>query len=386
MGDECRVAICGEVYSPNLGDGVIAGGLTHLIREFLPSARIDWVDLSGRAGWGAGAPEARRFHPFAFLRSTMLRRCGELVWMAGELARMTVSDERLYELLVIGGGELLMDDCLSFPTKLLVQMHRFGPRSAAWAMHSCGVGDRFSWVGRGLISQALGGTRRVTMSVRDEGARRNFRRHFPAMPEVGVVPDPGLWASEVYGQGRVEGCRKVGLGIMASPESGRVERVRVWTELAMQLDGDGHPVELFTNGSPEDQSFAIKVWEQLPAALRGRVPLRPRPSTPAELVTLIGSYGLVVAERLHAHVIAHSLGRPSVGIVGEGKVREFGRLTGRSGFFFEAGQVTADRLADAVRRSGATPVNAVALASLKSAARSGVGRMLANAGLVEGSA
>ncbi len=383
-GAACRIAICGEVYSPNLGDGVIAGGLTYLIREFLPSVRIDWVDLSGRGGWGGESSEERRFHPLASLRSTTLRRCGELVWMAGQMARMKVSDERQYALLVIGGGELLMDDCLSFPTKLLVQMHRFGPGSAAWALHACGVGDRFSWVGRGLLSQVLGGARRVSMSVRDEGARRNLRRHFPAMPEAGVVPDPGLWASEVYGPVRAEGSRKVGLGIMACPESGRGQQARVWVGLAKRLDGDGQSVELFTNGLPEDQAFAIEVWEQLPAAMRERVLLRPRPTTPGELVTTISSYGLVVAERLHAHVVAHSLGLPSVGIVREGKVREFGRLTGRSGFFVEAGQVTADRLADVVRQSGATPVDAGALAALKCAARSGVGRMLAKAGLVGG--
>ena len=75
-----------------------------------------------------------------------------------------------------------------------------------------------------------------------------------------------------------------------------------------------------------------------------------------------------------------------MGIVREGKVREFGRLTGRSCCFVEAGQATADRLAEAVRRAGNTSVDLAALAALKGAARSGVGRMLAQAGLMVGSA
>lgn len=382
-----RVVVCGEIHSPNLGDGVIAVGLTHLIRELLPDCGIDWVDLSGRTGWGNDGCEARRFRPLAFLRSPMLRRCSELVWMAGALAGSSVPDERVYDLLVIGGGQLLLDDHLSFPTKLLVQMRRLGPRSNHWALHGCGVGERFSWIGRELLAHALASPRRASMTVRDVGARENLRRCFPCMPDAGVVPDPGLWAAEAFGRRPSPDRVRLGLGVMAPGDSGGArpaELVGFWTGLAARLDAMGHRLEFFTNGAPEDESFVRGVLGALPTALRERVPLRPRALRPEHLVEGIARCRLVVSERLHAHVVACSMGLPSVGIVREGKLREFGRMTGMDRFFFDAHEATVERVADAVCGAVSASPDMARLDALKQGARDGVHQMLVAAGLLEG--
>src|SRR6266545_3721191 len=46
-----KIAICGEAYSQNLGDGVIADSLSWLLKQTDVGADVCIVDFSGRAGF-----------------------------------------------------------------------------------------------------------------------------------------------------------------------------------------------------------------------------------------------------------------------------------------------------------------------------------------------
>src|SRR5687768_7364427 len=57
------VVVCAEVFSSNLGDGVIAESLVHLLCTERPDVHVRLMDVSGRSGWapaegGAGAKSA----------------------------------------------------------------------------------------------------------------------------------------------------------------------------------------------------------------------------------------------------------------------------------------------------------------------------------------
>ena len=65
---------------------------------------------------------------------------------------------------------------------------------------------------------------------------------------------------------------------------------------------------------------------------------------PRELVAQISGFRAIVAHRLHASIIAYSLGIPSVGLVWDKKVRAFGIMTGRERFFIDPTAVTPDHV------------------------------------------
>ena len=44
-----KIVLCGEIFSPNLGDGIIATGMRHLLSKAVAGVEIVPVDLAGRA-------------------------------------------------------------------------------------------------------------------------------------------------------------------------------------------------------------------------------------------------------------------------------------------------------------------------------------------------
>ncbi len=125
-----NVVICGEVFSGNLGDGIIHDSLVHLVRTADSSVDIATLDLSGRQGFAstndggamASAGMLRRLNRSLYGSVPAYRRLTtRLIWArrGGSIARNVwspVLDDA--DVLVIGGGNLLIDNDLNFPLKL----------------------------------------------------------------------------------------------------------------------------------------------------------------------------------------------------------------------------------------------------------------------------
>ena len=75
------------------------------------------------------------------------------------------------DLVLIGGGQLLMDNDLSFPLKVaeLVRIARDLDKHVAF--YACGVGREWSWLGSRLFEGALLNPSVSWVSVRDHGSR-----------------------------------------------------------------------------------------------------------------------------------------------------------------------------------------------------------------------
>jgi polysaccharide pyruvyl transferase WcaK-like protein len=221
----------------------------------------------------------------------------------------------------------------------------------------------------------------------------NLRRIFGIGPaKVEIVYDPALWADKVYGIDLRGNARAIGLGIMAplayfSSISSPVgefctDRLKeLWCATIGQLASEGHAVVLFSNGAPEDQRFAEEIFESIPDVLRGAVSLRERPRSPEELVKMISEFKAIVAQRLHAHIVAYAVGVPSVGLIWDSKVKEFGELTRRQEFFLELAEATAEKLIERVGSALAQGVNSEHRRRLRDNAYFGVVRLLSRAGL-----
>jgi polysaccharide pyruvyl transferase WcaK-like protein len=79
-------------------------------------------------------------------------------------------------------------------------------------------------------------------------------------------------------------------------------------------------VNIFTNGDLLDYELALKIYEQCKLTGGKNINVLQRPTSDLELLAQINAFDKVVAARLHANIVALSLGIPSVGLVWDTKV------------------------------------------------------------------
>jgi len=384
------------MYSPNLGDGVIAECLTQTAEQALAEP-VEWIDLAGRTEFQTGSAGHARLQilrgltrlPKPFARTAMrallepgLRTKFRPAW------RERLADSRG---VIIGGGQLLADANLNFPIKinaLTLEAHRVG---APVALHAVGVGERWSSAAARLFAPIFSEGARF-ISVRDQTSRERLLGHLnrlgvPEPPEIAVYPDPGLLASSVFGS-PPRTCApvdspNVGIGIIhpvairthsdAAADLRSDAFMASFQELTVAVLRAGFRVTLFSNGATEDAAFATALFENL----RGRhtgISLAARPKTPQQLSDLCASFDTVIAHRLHAHILAYAHKAPSIGLSWDSKVDEFFRMSHRPEFMFDGllsePEAIADRLGDTISAG----IDAKRHAELVSKAAEGVAR------------
>ncbi len=343
-----KVVVCGEVHSGNLGDGVIADTLAHVIAEVDPTVKTVGVDLSGRIGPACGeAPPVnalRRANRALLAASGPYRRLlNRLIWSRragavmnqGWAPALTGTD-----LLVLGGGNLLIDNDLNFPLQLNCLTGLARRRGVPVAVFGCGVGRRWSNKGRRLVRQAIADA--VWLGVRDEQSRTNLAALLDCDPDrIVVAPDPGVAAATTYNRQAVSDGGALGLGITAprvlqrhtvDHDFSASQWLQFWSQLYVTCRAQGQPVVFFCNGAPEDYAFAKQVAASLRASGQGEPQVLSRPRNAGELVGAIASLGGLVAHRLHANIIAYALGVPAVGLAWDDKVASFGLMTNRADY------------------------------------------------------
>lgn len=340
-----RVGVCAEVYSENLGDGIIADSLKHLLTESCEELEVIFVDLSGRRGFpDSQIALTRDRNPFGRHYRPVLRRFPK-VWRALFpilwVVRKRQVEERLWrekldglDLLIIGGGQLFLDN-QAFPLRLQMVGRSAQRIGIPIAIHACGVGKDWSRSATRYFATLVNSDSIVSISTRDPESQFRLSSYLPDIKdEVRLTVDPAVCASETYGLTADIKATLTGLGII-SPEDLRkrltstpviTDRYLIdfWEEVVILLQKSGHKVELFTNGSHLDHQFAEAVKARLDSNSEiATVPLQPRPLRPIELVSAISCYRTIVAHRLHAAITALSMGIPAIGLVWDDKVRDF---------------------------------------------------------------
>lgn len=367
-----KLVIAAEIFSPNLGDGVIFDCLSALFRSVDSSLQITPLDISGRQGWRRSpASQAFKYRLIALGKT----RAGGLYSLANWL-RLTWSLRRRTALtwkallepasgLVIGGGQLLMDNHLDFPVKLYELSRLAADLDEPLHLTACGVGLPWSPAARRMFTEVV--QRARTVSLRDQESLAWLNVLFP-QTGAHLTCDPAIWAAEVYGKPLTSHPDTIGLGVINPLDArlrgsgGRGLREQAlldsWLALVAALERRGWRVELFTNGSLADESFARRL---LLAAGESHlaISLAPRAEKPRDLAHRVAGYAGVVAARLHASLLAASYRVPCVALSWDDKVRAFYEEIGLleacfpvEGFDPEG---LADRLATSVRSGGGAP-------------------------------
>src|SRR5690606_21653414 len=213
-----KALICAEVYSANLGDGVIADCLTHALLSGPFASEVCYFDLAGRSGYSSlgirgTAIRASRRHSIAFDAARVAKVVARR-WMpdgrswASNLRRSIKASDAL----LIGGGQLHIDNYLEFPVRIsdVVKAARAQSKNVVFAF--CGVGARWGRVASRLFEQSLCDDRVKLIATRDARSAERLQHRIPGVSTKTIaVADPGVLADEVYT--RSEKQFDLGLGV-----------------------------------------------------------------------------------------------------------------------------------------------------------------------------
>jgi len=339
-----KIVIAAEIWSPNLGDGIIAESLKYLLRHAQPRVQVEYLDISGRNPDCRGSVEKNQTISYIqryiqgkkylnIARSALKRHKLKTHYLRYWSSLIAESDAVL-----IGGGQLLIDNNLDFPMKvsLIASLARSLGKKAYFI--SCGVGAEWSWMASRLFKASLQSAADVT--VRDTASLKRLSQYIPEIA-VSLSADPALFASSVYEREREVDDNLLGLGLMSVDSINRHSRVKLthdelanfWIEIARNLHKEGKMFEFFTNGCPRDYRFAEYVLRSV-KQLRIPCKLAPRPTRPYELARCVNKYKAIIASRLHAHILATSYLVPSVALNWDDKVQSFFSDTGRANIAF----------------------------------------------------
>ena len=317
-----RILVLGWYYSSNMGDAVLCDCAAGLLRQHYPQAEVVIRDLAGRTRFpvrkAVDCRELNRLRLYQKLRfaATKLgwdKQLSHETWCLEQVRnKLPAVTEGDWDLAVFAGGQLFMDDLCLYV------------RSAAEALNSrgipilynaCGAGPSVSPALQKALVQALTLPSVKLVSCRDSTEKINALCGRPLAVTTG---DAALHTGTVYGL-KQEASDVVGLGVLYPQSLSPRRTAAFWRRLTRALDQKNIRWQFFTNGSEWDMAFARTLLDGRPEQQY----LAPAPESPEELVRLVGSYRSLIGFRLHSHIIAASLGVPSISLVWDGKVRQF---------------------------------------------------------------
>jgi len=357
-----NILLVGEMDSDNLGDRAIYVSLKHLFESLGHSVR-GW-DLSHyRYTTSADNPGMRK-------RATLVRLVESLpdyilkyvVFFTKKRAairrrKLWQEEFRKYDLIVFGGGALLMDNNWSFPLALVNYSRAVRAAGRPYVCIGCSTGTNFSFMGKRWLREFLDGC--AYIALRDPISIQGLLLIGNYNAEVYV--DSALTLAAIYEQKTTGRTGTIGLNVISLVRNSRLPKAvydRYMSELIhfIHAVGDGRAgdwkrIVLFNTGEKQDFDAA----EMLLARLDGlsgslRVETESPPETLEQLCKSIGGFDLVISTRMHSGILAKSFGRPLIAVGWDEKVRGFCEMVGIGDDYIGIEECRGELLVEKVRR------------------------------------
>ncbi len=365
------ILIVGEADSANLGDRAIHVTLRrlfesrgHRVRGWdLSRGRYARLDAEAAADGDAGQPRRRlRTRLFALLDRApdAVQRAAVYVGRRRRflLRRRAWADEvRRHDLVVFGGGALLMDNNWSFPLGLALFARAVRDAGRPYVCVGCSTGASFSRPGARWLKEFLDGCSFV--ALRDERSLEGLARIGDF--DASVFVDSALTLGRICPQSPARGAGRLGVNVISQVRAARLGRQvheRYMDELAsfVRQLGDGRAsgigeVVLFSTGEERDQQAARQFLAR-PELAGARIPLSvaPKAANLEALAATIAGFDLVISTRMHAGIIAKSYRVPLIAVGWDRKIRGFCEMIGIEADCFDIEECRAADLLGAVLR------------------------------------
>lgn len=168
---------------------------------------------------------------------------------------------------------------------------------------------------------------------------------------IAKVSDPAVFAAQVFAPHftvKQQPGKKIGIFVLRANgfedncfDFSKKDAMKLWSDLIGKLKDRGYDYELLTSGHFGDEAFLDDLIRNNLADTKKCVF---NINTPEKLVAKIASFDAIISCRLHPSIIAYSLGVPSVGIVWNGKVRDFYQNIGYAERVVETRDLSAEVL------------------------------------------
>ena len=342
-----HIIVVGDTSSTNLGDPILTHCCEYLVRQALGEAKtvIEVFDIAGRKPTNNVTPTKSisivAQHAPSFLSDTL----NTLKLDAKALIKWYIKDKddflrRLSRhklqgtTFIIAGGALISS-------------------SLFYALRLNAIVDIAKRNNGRVIFNAVG----IEKTIRNFGLAKYVVRHYLKQKEVVAfctrdhvedvpyvtsrkefchqTPDPGLFASEAYNIKRTD-TGTVGISVISynaylsvMQNDKRVREITpdslidFWSSIIKNLQENGIPFKILTNGGDADYNMALRLVERLDI---DRECLLPLARMPEELVSQISQFKYVVAHRLHACIISTSLQIPIIPVVWSDKIQVFANM------------------------------------------------------------
>lgn len=345
FGGKSPVFTCFNVkFSPNLGDGLLSECLEQALIEHGADPRTCSTDLAARTQYGDAMAGRGAIMKVLDALPVPLRKLavrvplalhGQMKWRPHYAAALESADA-----VSLGGGNLLSDLDLNFPTKISLAFAEAHKRDVPMAIYACGVGSGWSKAGLRLARKAFAYPQVRAVFVRDEASKALFDGMFAEASghHAQVVRDPGLLAARYFPAApKQEGARPVaGLNVMshiairyhADNAPSLDQLTHFYVEVARGLIAAGYEVRAFTNGSPEDVTYLEELRPHLQALGGAEDIAFLTQRDPAELCAHISAFDVLVAYRMHAIIAGYSYGVPVIALKWDHKLDSFMQSVG----------------------------------------------------------
>jgi polysaccharide pyruvyl transferase WcaK-like protein len=349
-----KTLFAGEYSSRNVGDGIIKLAIETMCRDHGVDA--DFRDFFGNAVSASaatpdmstpGVPTAptpeRRMGRFkkALLASAAVNYTISVLFYLTRYKRIAASyDTEKYRQVVIGGGNLLMDNFLNFPFLILRIVQECERNKVPLKLFSVGAGRSLSLPARKIIARIVKSDAVISVMCRDEHSSALVRaaadpRH---ADKVKSSYDSGLYLQRNDHHAPVGPT--IGLGVIAPsvlgtlapdhPMSGSEYALAWWDKIVGSLcrHMPAQHIELISNGSGLDNDFAHRLWTALSPRYPG-LALCTDIRNPEDLIQRIAGYRALAAFRMHATVTAMALQVPVMGFEWDPKVLQMFAYCGK---------------------------------------------------------
>ncbi len=290
--------------STNLGDGVISDCVQYLIRDIAKKNGIKKVKITTR--------DVRK-----------------------EKTKSQLAAVRNSDIVVFPGGGMIKYQVENLPVAMERVVSRAEHYGIPVVFNAVGVeGFDKSDDGCRLLCELLSCNCIKGITSRDYADFLN-ENYFFGESKAYRVSDPAVWASQAYGVSRDNRSQTVGLGVARAGlfedygiQFSKEDLLELWSGIIDCLDEKNIKWKLFTNGFAKDEEFLCDLVRYIGREDDLEKISVPKPETPTELVHNISQFKGIIACRMHANIIAYSMGIPCVGLVWNDKLRFFGKSIG----------------------------------------------------------
>lgn len=312
-----KILIVGEIYSDNLGDAVLCEIVKKIVEENI-YCDIELCDLSGREYY-------KEYFDYNWYEKIIKKIA--LVFFKLNLINLGKINvlfkdryykqfDKDYDLVIFAGGQMFMDYFV-FPLEKLIKF--FKKRNIPVIFHACGAKKIKNRNLEKRLEKILLLNIVKSISIRDDIDLVNTKYLMRSNRKAIKTFDTALCTNEYFDFNKGN-KRCIGLGVMNCDKFKNKEQIIFWIKLIDELDKRKIKWQLFCNGSEADYKMLKNIVNRKNL---NKDQYLIRPKTAQDLVNIISNFDKIISFRLHSHIIASSIGIPTIGISWEKKVNQF---------------------------------------------------------------